>query len=109
MQVPHISNRTTEFAKVILELVDAQGEVRIEDSELATVVAERLGQSWQVPTQAIRDALGLLERHGALTFDRRRPGRRPTDPNPELSVRTITVNRSHWLWLILAATSEVAA
>lgn len=97
--LPNIGGRTLVFARVIAELAGESSEVRTSDDVLVHDACILMPDGWKVPGQAVRDALSLLERVGALTYSRRRRG----PSRPEVDERLITVNRDHWLWSVLSS------
>jgi hypothetical protein len=101
MQVPHIGRKTMAFAAVIKGLAVDGEEVVVEDVDLVARASLVAGREWLAGDQALREALDLLERLGAIEFDRRGRGR------PRLgsdACRRIRV-RPHWVWSVVEAES----
>jgi hypothetical protein len=109
--LPKIGERTIVFARAIASLAEESGEVVVSDETLigralplmSSVVAD--SEPWKYPEQALRDSLELLERLGAIEFERRKRGPRTADSS---MARTIKVIREHFLWAVLAL-EEVAS
>lgn len=99
--LPRVGERTMVFARVLLALADESYQITVSDEELiAKGVAGSVepGCCWKNPDQAMRDSLQLLERLGAIDFERRKRGRRCSTST---TLRTITLNREHFLWSVL--------
>jgi hypothetical protein len=88
VSIPPVSIQTVRIAAVIAQQVDGDRGVMCDEAVARTLL---------IRLQAVREALLELERLGALTFTRLRPG-----PGRAPKQRTVVIHSECWVWTALA-------